>query len=184
MISGYDTARAGWNHLYSSAPEAIVFCTDTADVVNALTWARRNTMPIRVRSGRHSLEGWSNVDGGLVIDVSGIKSAEIDSPQETATVGAGLNQLEAVTALGRAGLAAPTGTEGGVGLGGPHSAAASPCSPAHSGWRRTICWPPKWSSRPRRRCDGAGRRRMHTEHRPALGAARRRQTATSGSSRR
>ena len=114
--SGYDTARTGWNHLYSSHPEAIVFCTDTADVVNALTWARRNDVPIRVRSGRHSLEGWSTVDGGLVIDVSGIKSAQIDATAGTATVGAGLNQLEAVTALGRAGLAAPTGTEGGVGL--------------------------------------------------------------------
>ena len=93
-----------------------MFCTETADVVNALTWARQNDVRVRVRSGRHSLEGWSAVDGGLVIDVSPMKSARIEEASNTATVGAGLNQLEAVTALGQAGVAAPTGTEGTVGL--------------------------------------------------------------------
>src|SRR5262249_57086198 len=53
---------------------------------------------------------------GLVIDVSPMKSAEINVASKTATVGAGLNQMEAVTALGKAGFAAPTGTEGTVGL--------------------------------------------------------------------
>lgn len=114
----YDVARTGWNQLYSSQPAAIAFCADTADVVNALSWARRNRKPVRVRSGRHCLEGWSNVDDGLVIDVSAIKWAQIDATAETATVGAGLNQLEAVTTLGRAGFAAATGTEGSVGLAG------------------------------------------------------------------
>lgn len=45
-----------------------------------------------------------------------MKSLSLDAAVATATVGAGLNQLEAVTALGKAGLAAPTGTEGSVGL--------------------------------------------------------------------
>jgi FAD/FMN-containing dehydrogenase len=114
--SGYDAARIGFNHLYSCYPEAIVFCSDTRDVVNALTWARQKDIPVRVRSGRHCLEGWSAVDDGLVIDVSDMKSADIDAASKTATVGAGLNQMEAVTALGKAGFAAPTGTEGTVGL--------------------------------------------------------------------
>src|SRR3954466_5763373 len=107
--SGYETARAGWNQLYSHHPKAVVFCADTQNVVDALTWARRNDVAVRVRSGGHGLEGWSTVDDGLVIDVSRIKSAEIDAVSKTATVGAGLNQLEAVTALGEAGFAAPTG---------------------------------------------------------------------------
>ena len=114
--SGYEAARLGFNRLYSCSPEAIVFCAETQDVVNALAWARQNRVPVRVRSGRHSLEGWSAVDAGLVIDVSPMKSAEIDEASCTATVGAGLNQLEAVTALGKGGVAAPTGTEGTVGL--------------------------------------------------------------------
>src|SRR5262245_16805669 len=45
-----------------------------------------------------------------------MKSAAIDATSQTATVGAGLNQLETVTELGKVGFAAPTGTEGSVGL--------------------------------------------------------------------
>ena len=93
-----------------------MFAQETQDVVNALAWARQNDVALRVRSGGHCLEGWSTVDDGIVIDVSEMKSATIDAASSTATVGAGLNQLEAVTALGKAGVAAPTGTEGTVGL--------------------------------------------------------------------
>jgi FAD/FMN-containing dehydrogenase len=112
----YPTASAGYNLLFTHDPTVIVFAKETQDVVNALTWARQNDTPVRVRSGRHCLEGWSNVDNGIVIDVSEMKSATIDTASSTATVGAGLNQLEAVTELGKAGFAAPTGTEGTVGL--------------------------------------------------------------------
>ena len=87
-------------------------------MVNALTWARQHDVALRVRSGRHSLEGWSNVDNGIVIDVSELKSAQIDTAARIAKVGAGLNQLEAVTALGEQDLAVTTGTEGTVGLSG------------------------------------------------------------------
>nr|WP_090276500.1 FAD-binding oxidoreductase [Mycolicibacterium komanii]CRL69913.1 FAD/FMN-dependent dehydrogenase [Mycolicibacterium komanii] len=114
--SGYDAARLGYNHLFDLRPDAVVFCANTRDVVNALSWARRNDVAVRARSGRHCLEGWSAVDGGLVIDVSRMKSTAIDAASQTATVGAGLNQLETVTVLGEAGFAAPTGTEGTVGL--------------------------------------------------------------------
>lgn len=112
----YPAARISWNLLFAHEPAVIVFAQETQDVVNALAWARQNTVPLRVRSGGHCLEGWSTVDDGIVIDVSELKSATIDSGSNIATVGAGLNQLEAVTALGKAGVAAPTGTEGTVGL--------------------------------------------------------------------
>ncbi|WP_285030422.1 FAD-binding oxidoreductase [Mycolicibacterium sp. lyk4-40-TYG-92] len=112
----YPAACAGFNLLYTNRPAVIVFARDTTDVVNALTWARQHALPVRARSGRHCLEGWSTVDDGVVIDVSHLKSAAIDAAARTATVGAGLNQSEAVAMLGRAGFAAPTGTEGSVGL--------------------------------------------------------------------
>ncbi len=114
----YAEACAGWNGLFSHRPAAVVFARDAADVVNALVWARAHDVPVRARSGRHALEGWSTVDDGVVIDVSEMKSVTIDAAAGTATVGAGLNQLEAVTGLGAAGFAAPTGTEGSVGLAG------------------------------------------------------------------
>jgi FAD/FMN-containing dehydrogenase len=112
----YRAASDSWNLLFTHDPRVIVFAQQTQDVVNALAWARQNNVPLRVRSGGHCLEGWSTVDDGIVIDVSDMKSATIGTSSGTATVGAGLNQLEAVTELGKAGVAAPTGTEGSVGL--------------------------------------------------------------------
>ena len=112
----YPAASAGYNLLFAHDPAVIVFAQETQDVVNALAWARQNDVPRSGAQRRHCLEGWSTVDDGIVIDVSDMKSATIDSASNTATVGAGLNQLEAVTALGKAGFAAPTGTEGTVGL--------------------------------------------------------------------
>ncbi|MHA3020990.1 FAD-binding oxidoreductase [Mycobacterium sp. BMJ-28] len=114
--AGYADASTSWNLLFRHRPRAIVFAQETGDVVNALAWARRHRVPVRARSGGHCLEGWSTVDDGIVIDVSELKSVSIDAAVCTATVGAGLTQMEAVTALGAAGLAAPTGTEGTVGL--------------------------------------------------------------------
>jgi FAD/FMN-containing dehydrogenase len=115
---GYDAARIGWNRLYERYPEAIVFCRNAADVVNAVSWARQAGLAFRARSGRHNLEGWSAIDGGLVVDVSRMKGITIDDEAGTATVETGLVQKEAVAALGATGYAIPTGSEGEVGLGG------------------------------------------------------------------
>src|ERR1700730_17188471 len=99
---GYEAARIGWNRLYSRYPETIVFCCDTEDVVNAVKWAREEGIALRARSGRHSLDGWFTVDETV----------------RTATVGTGLTQKETVPELGQRGFVIPTGSEGGVGLGG------------------------------------------------------------------
>jgi hypothetical protein len=111
--SGYEAARIGWNRLYPRYPEAIVFCCDTEDVVNAVKWAGEEGIALRARSGRHNLEGWSCIDGGLVIDVSRMKSVAIDETARTATVGTGLTQKETVPALGHRGFVIPTGSDGG-----------------------------------------------------------------------
>jgi len=71
-----------------------------------------------VRSNGHNLEGWSNVDSGLRIDVSRLKSIELDEVAGTASVGTGLLQKEVVAALGEHGYTIPTGSEGGVVLAG------------------------------------------------------------------
>lgn len=115
---GYEAARLGWNRLYSRYPAVIVFCGDAQDVVNAVEWARTEGVALRARSGRHCLEGWSSLDGGVVIDVSRMKSVEIDATARTAKVGTGVVQREAVAALGQRGFVMSTGSEGGVGLGG------------------------------------------------------------------
>src|SRR5689334_24111377 len=100
----YERARTDWDGLFQRYPLAVVFCHSGEDVLNALAWARRRDLAFRVRSGRHNLEGWSNIDGGLVIDVSEMKRVRIDAEAGTATIGAGLTQGELVAALGRRGF--------------------------------------------------------------------------------
>ena len=112
----YPDASLGWNQYLIHYPMAIVFAQNTQDVVNALTWAQQNDVAFRVRSGRHQLQGWNAVDNGLVIDVSQLKSTQIDAASLTAKVGAGLTQLEAVTALAPQGLVIPTGDLASVGV--------------------------------------------------------------------
>ena len=114
----YAKDRTDWDALYRSYPLVIVFAQQTEDVVNAITWARQNDVALRARSGRHCLEGWSNVSGGIVIDVSEMKSAQLDPASQTVTVAAGLTQGEAVKTLGVQGFAVPTGGEATVGLAG------------------------------------------------------------------
>ena len=114
----YTKARTDWDGLYRSYPLVIVFAQATEDVVNAVTWARQNNVPPRARSGRHSLEGWSNVSGGIVIDVSEMKSARLDPASRTVTVGAGFTQGEVVARLGQEGFAVAVGGEATVGLAG------------------------------------------------------------------
>jgi hypothetical protein len=50
--SGYEAARIGWNRLYSRYPEAIVFCAEAQDVVNAVEWARERGIALRARRRR------------------------------------------------------------------------------------------------------------------------------------
>jgi FAD/FMN-containing dehydrogenase len=114
----YTKARTDWDGLYRSYPLVIVFAETTQDVVNAITWARQNNVALRARSGRHCLEGWSNLSGGIVIDVSEMKSARLDPAARTVTVGAGFTQGEIVTTLGQESFAVPTGGEATVGLAG------------------------------------------------------------------
>ncbi len=75
--ANYTKASTGWDELFTHYPLVIVFAQQTEDVMNALTWARQNDVAVRVRSGRHSLEGWSNVDNGIVIDVSELKGVHV-----------------------------------------------------------------------------------------------------------
>ena len=127
----YNAARQEFNTYFNKYPRVIVFTQTTQDVVNAVRWARYREVPIRMRSGGHSYEGLSVVDGGIVIDVSEMKQVDIDRKSGTVIVQTGLRNFELYNALGSEGLVVPSGvcrTPGiaGVSLGGGHSILSRP----------------------------------------------------------
>ncbi|XXX82805.1 FAD-binding oxidoreductase [Sorangium sp. So ce134] len=115
---GYDDAREVHNARFSRSPRAIVFCQDAQDVVNAVRWATARGAEIRARSGRHSYEGFSVVDAGLVIDVSDLRSVRVDRERGIAVIGAGADLITVYDALFQVGVTLPAGSCPTVGIAG------------------------------------------------------------------
>jgi FAD/FMN-containing dehydrogenase len=75
-------------------------------------------VPLSVRAGGHDWAGRALRDGGLVIDLSGMREVAVDAAGRTATAQGGAVSIDLVTAAAPHGLAAATGVVGGVGLAG------------------------------------------------------------------
>ena len=87
--AGYDAARAIWNGMINRRPALIVRCAGTADVRTALAYARDHGLSLAVRGGGHNIAGSALCDDGLVIDLSAMKSVQIDPEQRRAYVEGG-----------------------------------------------------------------------------------------------
>jgi FAD/FMN-containing dehydrogenase len=114
----YDQARLLWNADADRRPELVARCSSAADVVAALRYAQAEGLEIAVRCGAHSMSGQSGVDGGLVIDLSGMREVTVDPELRRARAGGGalISDLDAATQAH--GLAVPTGMVGHTGIGG------------------------------------------------------------------
>jgi FAD binding domain/Berberine and berberine like len=88
--AGYADACRVWNGMYDEARPALVArCAGTADVIAAIGFARSNDLEIAVRGGGHSIAGFSTCDGGIVIDLSQMRSVRVDPAARRAYVGGG-----------------------------------------------------------------------------------------------
>jgi hypothetical protein len=115
----YDAARTVFNGRYQRRPALIARSTTVADVVAALGYARAEGLEVAVRGGGHSLQGYSSVEGGIVIDLSAMKGIAVDPEARTAWAQAGLTcgQLDQQTqAFGLATTTARVSTTGIAGL--------------------------------------------------------------------
>jgi FAD/FMN-containing dehydrogenase len=116
---GYPDARLNFNRRLERFPRYVVFCASVHDVQNAVRWSRAHDLPLRPRSGRHSYEAFSVVDGGVVIDVSPLRAVTLDAARNLATVGAGATLGQVYDALWDQGrVTVPGGGCTGVGVAG------------------------------------------------------------------
>jgi len=95
----YDVARRVWNASVDARPGAVVRPADTADIVAVVKHARRHALPLAIRGGGHSVAGHGTCDGGLVLDLSGLKAVQVDPTKRIARVEPGVvwGELDAAT---------------------------------------------------------------------------------------
>jgi FAD/FMN-containing dehydrogenase len=116
--NGYDEARQVWNGLIDRRPALIARCTGVADVVDAVNFARDVDLLLSVRGGGHNVAGSGVCDGGLMIDLSLMKSIHVDPKQCTARAQGGVTWGEFDQETQRFALAAPGGVVSTTGIAG------------------------------------------------------------------
>jgi FAD/FMN-containing dehydrogenase len=119
----YGDRRLVWNAMVDKRPGVILRCTSTQDVVAAVNVARSNGIPPSIRCGGHSVSGKALSDGGLTIDLSGMRTVAVDAEHQLVHAGGGclLGDIDQATAphglIVPAGIMSETGV-GGLALGG------------------------------------------------------------------
>jgi FAD/FMN-containing dehydrogenase len=119
----YDEARRVHNAMIDRRPALIVSCRNTADIADAVRFARETGMEICVRGGGHNVAGRAVVDGALMIDLSPMRGIYVDPGARTLRAQGGviwreLNREAAAHGLAVTGGAVSTTGIAGLTLGG------------------------------------------------------------------
>jgi FAD/FMN-containing dehydrogenase len=115
---GYDKTRTIWNAMIDRRPALIARCAGAADVVQAVTFAREHQLLLAVRGGGHGVAGNAVCDGGLMIDLSPMKSVRVDPEARTARVEPGVTLGGFDREAQAFGLATPLGVNATTGVAG------------------------------------------------------------------
>jgi FAD/FMN-containing dehydrogenase len=114
----YDTERKVWNGAIDRYPALIARAGCTADVVAMVRFARERDLPLSIRGGGHSAAGLAVADDAVMLDLSGMKSAEVNAADRTVRAAPGLRWDELDAATQARGLAVTGGVVGSTGIAG------------------------------------------------------------------
>jgi FAD/FMN-containing dehydrogenase len=114
----YAQLRQIWNGAIERQPALFALCQTVEDVQSAVRIARAHRLPLSVRAGGHDLFGRALTDGGLVIDLTGMRQVEVDPVARVAVLGGGANGTDLSLAAVPHGLAGVTANVGAVGIAG------------------------------------------------------------------
>jgi FAD/FMN-containing dehydrogenase len=115
---GWEEGRTLFNSMIDRRPGAIARIADVDDIAACVRWAHDTGTELAVRAGGHSVAGMCLNDGGLVIDVRGLKSIAVDPEARVARAGAGLTWAEFDAATQAHGLATTGGRVSTTGIAG------------------------------------------------------------------
>jgi FAD/FMN-containing dehydrogenase len=109
MDADYDAVRSLYNGMIDKSPRMIARCTDVADVVASVNFARQNDLQVAIRGGGHNGPGLGSVDNGMMIDMSMMKGVRVNPTACTVRAGPGCTQGDVDHATHIYGLAVPAG---------------------------------------------------------------------------
>ena len=112
-----DEARQVFFKGVDRRPAAVARVAGADDVARVISFARESGLELAVRSGG-SRAGYGTSEGGIVIDLSGMRALDIDADAETASVQTGVTAGEYTSAVGERSRATGLGDTGSVGIGG------------------------------------------------------------------
>jgi FAD/FMN-containing dehydrogenase len=116
--TGYDTARHVWNAMIDRRPSVIARCRGVADVIEAVSFACDQDLPISIRAGGHNVAGHAVCDVGLMIDLSLMRSVRVDPNRRRAWVEGGATWRDVDQQTTASGLATPGGVVSATGVAG------------------------------------------------------------------
>jgi UDP-N-acetylenolpyruvoylglucosamine reductase len=116
--TGYEAARAIWNGMIDKRPALVVCPTGVADVQRAVTFARRHDLPLSIKGGGHNVAGHAIADGGLMLNLSTMRSVRVHPTAHTARVEGGATWADVDRETGVFGLATTGGVVAATGVGG------------------------------------------------------------------
>lgn len=116
--AGYDEARSVWNALIDHRPALIARCSGASDVVAAVRFGREHDLLVSMKGGGHNVAGKAVCEGGLMIDLSGMKGIRVDPAARTVRAEPGVlgSDLDRETQAFE--LATPVGTVSTTGIAG------------------------------------------------------------------
>lgn len=114
----YDEVRQIWNAMIDRKPALIARCTSPEDVMQAVEFARKHDLLVSIRGGGHNIAGNAVCDGGLMIDLSLMKSVQVDPATRRASVEPGCTLADVDAAVQAHGLATPLGINSTTGVAG------------------------------------------------------------------
>jgi FAD/FMN-containing dehydrogenase len=116
--ASYDEARRLWNAIHDRRPAVIARPASAQEVAAAVQFAQDHDLEIQVRSGGHAAAGLGGVNGGLLVDMSGMRGVSVDPAARTARANGGALLGELDVAAQEHGLVCPIGVIGHTGVAG------------------------------------------------------------------
>ncbi|KAL1999572.1 hypothetical protein VTN02DRAFT_4335 [Thermoascus thermophilus] len=114
----YETAIARWSQASVKAAGAVAFPRAAEEVSKIVVFASQHQVDLAVKCGGHATGGTNSSDGGLVIDLGGMRAVTVDARKKIITAQGGALWEDVNKAAAQHGLATVGATVDKVGIGG------------------------------------------------------------------